>query len=62
MYVGVWVTSKKGSDIQQMSQMRMKKLLERVLKECMETLNIKMTTQQSIELGLVQIIDVHVNV
>lgn len=45
-----------------MSQMRMKKLLERVLKECMETLNIKMTTQQSIELGLVQIIDVHVNV
>ena len=27
----------------------------------METLNIKMTTQQSIELGLVQITDVHVN-
>ena len=38
------------------------KLLESVLKKCMETLNIKMTTQQSIELGLVQIIDVHVNV
>lgn len=63
MYLGVWVTSKEGSDIQQMSQMRMNvRSWKGFWKNVCKAFNIKMTTHQSTELGFVQVIDFHVNV